>query len=174
MGDSLLHIKDRKSSMKSVKHSRVNWYWATLPLLFLTKDLLPYSSHSHHWKFSVSSGCLFPPLVLLCQLSKMLPRKTESLIQRYLFQSFQTEWIKTCHRKMLVCYLSLNLWALHEPLTCWIVWKIKAHNVVFPVWMKKYPLTWIVRHITKGTFTDAIRIWEAFMLVTSHLQCGKD
>lgn len=105
VGDSLLHIKDRESSMKSVKHSCVNWYWATLPLLFLTKDLLPYSSHSHHWKFSVSSGCLSPPLVLLCQLSKMLPRKTESLIERYLLQSFQTKWIKTCHIKLLVCYL---------------------------------------------------------------------
>jgi len=131
VGDSLLHIKDTNSSTKSVKHSHVNWYWATLPLLFLTKDLLPYSSHSHHSKFSVSSGCLFPPLVLLCQLSKTLPRKTESLIERYLLPSLQTKWIKTCHIKLLVCYLSLILWALQEPLTCWIVWKIKAHNVYF-------------------------------------------
>lgn len=100
---SLLHIQDRKSSMKSVRHSHMNWYWATLPLLFLTKDLLPYSSHSHHWKFSVSSGCLFPPLVLLCQLSKMLPRKTDSSIQRYLLQPFQSTRIKTCHRKLQVC-----------------------------------------------------------------------
>jgi hypothetical protein len=110
VGGSLLQIQDRKSKIKHVRHSCMNWYTATLPLLSLTEDLLPYLSHSHHWKFSVSSGCLFPPLVLLCQLSKMLPRKTEGPIQRYLLQSFQSKGIKTCHRKLQGCYLSLIPW----------------------------------------------------------------